>query len=192
MERGRRGELSRTLQDRFKVVEMMSEVVKVCFDMNQESFQALKRMARGEGVDCSELVSGIVEECLRDFTSRDWTAEGKDRRKHPRVDVSIPAISCVKFSDKEMRSYPVVVDDISQGGLRISFKDVSPDMGERLANSSFFEVFFTVPELSQTVSFYCKRLRHKVDRDLTMVGVFEGDNAETVSMMDIMLQHYVA
>jgi hypothetical protein len=170
----------------------MSEVVKVCFDMNRESFQALQRLARGEGVDCSKLVSGIVEGCLKDFVSRDWTANGKERRRYPRVDVSIPAISCVKFSDREMRSYPVMVDDISQGGLRISFKDVSPEMGDRLANSSFFEVFFTVPELSQTVSFYCKRLRHKFERDLTVVGVFEGDNAETASMMDIMLQHYVA
>ena len=171
---------------------MMSDLVKVCFDMNRESFQALKRMAREEGVDCSQYVSQMVEGCLKDFVSRDWTLNGKDRRRHPRVDVSIPAISCVKFSDREMRSYPVVVDDISRGGLRISFRDVSPEIGEKLADSLYFEVFFTVPQLSQTVSFYCKRLRYKVDRDMTMVGVFEGNNSEMASMVDAMLQSYIA
>ena len=175
-----------------EVVETMSELVKVCFDMNQENFQALKRVARMQGVDCSQYVAGIVEGCLREFTCRDWTMNGKERRQFPRVDVSIPAISCVKFSDREMRSYPVVVDDISQGGVRISFKDIAPELADKLANSSFFEVFFTIPHLSQTVSFYCRRLRHKVDRDVTMVGVFEGNNPETATMMESMLQHYIA
>lgn len=175
-----------------EVVETMSELVKVCFDMEQENFQALKRMARMKGVDCSQFVSGIVEGCLKDFMCQDWTLKGKERRQYPRVDVSIPAISCVKFSDREMRSYPVVVDDISEGGVRISFKDISPELADKLANSSFFEVFFTIPHLSQTVSFYCKRLRHRVDRDVTMVGVFEGSNSEAASMMEAMLQHHMA
>jgi hypothetical protein len=170
----------------------MSESVKVCFDMNRESFQALKRAAKAEGVDCSHYVSGIVEGCLKDFICQDWSVNGKERRRYARVDVSLPAISCVKFSDREMRSYPVVVDDISQGGLRISFKDISPELADKLATSSFFEVFFTLPHLSQTVSFYCRRLRHKVDRDVTMVGVFEGSNPETVSTVDAMMQYYTA
>jgi hypothetical protein len=170
----------------------MSESVKVCFDMNRENFQALKRVARAEGVDCSRYVSSIVEGALKDFISRDWSINGKERRRYHRVDVSLPAISCVKFSDREMRSYPVVVDDISQGGLRISFKDIPPELGDKLATSSFFEVFFTLPHLAQTVSFYCRRLRHKVDRDVTMVGVFEGSNPETVSTVDAVMEYYTA
>jgi hypothetical protein len=143
-------------------------------------------------VDCSQYVSSIVEGTLKDFIGRDWSMNGKERRRYHRVDVSLPAISCVKFSDREMRSYPVVVDDISQGGLRISFKDIPPELAEKLATSSFFEVFFTLPHLSQTVSFYCRRLRHKVDRDVSMVGVFEGSNPETASMVDAMMEYYTA
>ncbi|WP_394699926.1 PilZ domain-containing protein [uncultured Pseudodesulfovibrio sp.] len=170
----------------------MSESVKVCFDINQENFQALKRVAKAEGLDCSQYVSSLVEGALKDFISRDRSVNGNERRRYMRVDVSLPAISCVKFSDREMRSYPVMVDDISQGGLRISFKDIPPELAEKLATSSFFEVFFTLPHLSQTVSFYCRRLRHKVDRDVTMVGVFEGSNPETVSMVDAMMEYYTA
>lgn len=170
----------------------MSESVKVCFDMNKENFKALKHIASAQGIECSQYVSNIVEGALKEFISRDRPLKGKERRRYLRVDVSLPAISCVKFSDREMRSYPVIVDDISQGGLRISFKDIPPELAEKLANSSFFEVFFTVPHLSQTVSFYCRRLRHKVDRDLTMVGVFEGSNPEIVSMVDTMMEYYTA
>jgi hypothetical protein len=170
----------------------MSESVKVCFDINKESFQALSRAARAEGIDCSEYVSSIVEGSLKELIGRDRVRSGEDRRRYHRVDVSLPAISCVKFSDREMRSYPVVVDDISQGGLRISFKDIPADLAEKLATSSFFEVFFTVPHLSQTVSFYCRRLRHTVDRDVSMVGVFESSNPETASMVDAMMEYYTA
>lgn len=167
-------------------------MVRVCFDLDPERFQALERVSRMEGVDCSQYVADLVERYLGELIDMDLASEEEERRQHPRVKVSIPGISCVKFSDREMRSYPVVVDDISQGGVRISFKDISQELAEKLSNSSFFEVFFTLPEQSQTVSFYCRRLRQKVDRDVSVVGLFEGEHPETASIMEAMLQRQTA
>jgi len=76
-----------------------------------------------------------------------------------------------------------LVDDISQGGLKISFKGVSPSLAEELKSSSHFEVVFTIPQLSQTVSLYCKRLRYNMDQGISMVGIYEGDNDAPLSLM---------
>ncbi len=89
----------------------------------------------------------------------------------------------------EMRSYPVVVEDISKGGIRISFKSVTQELAQKMEDSSHFEIVFTVPRLSQTVSLYCKRLRYNMDQGVTMVGVYEGDNSAPLSLMNDIFEH---
>lgn len=170
----------------------MEKKRQVCFDLNQDDYVALQRMAEVEDVSHVRYAQVILSRHIREYADVKAQLKKGDRRAHPRVSMSIPAVSCVKFSDMEMRSYPVVVEDISKGGLRISFKSVTQELAEALESSAFFEVVFTVPQLSQTVSLYCKRLRCNTEQGISMVGTYEGDNVAPLSLMRPMLEQATA
>jgi hypothetical protein len=166
----------------------MEDKMQVCFDLNQDDYVALQRMAEVEDVSHTRYAEVVLSRHIREYADAKAQLKKGDRREYPRIAMSIPAVSCVRFSDTEMRSYPVVVEDISKGGLRISFKSVTQKLAEELSNSSFFEVVFTVPQLSQTVSLYCKRLRYNMEQGISMVGTYEGDNVAPLSLMNPMLE----
>lgn len=170
----------------------MEDKIQVCFDLNQDDFVALQRMAEVEDVSYTRYAQVVLSRHIREYADAKAQLSKGDRRRYPRVAMSIPAVSCVKFSDTEMRSYPVVVEDISKGGVRISFKSVSQELAEDLKASSFFEVVFTVPQLSQTVSLYCKRLRYNMDQGISMVGTYEGDNDAPLNLMNPILEQPAA
>lgn len=161
----------------------MDEKVRICFDLDHDEFVALQHMAEVEDVSSSRYAQHVLSRHIQEYADAKAQIKKGDRRRHPRIPMATPAVSCVKFSDMEMRSYPVVVEDISKGGLRISFKGISPSLAEELKRSSFFEVVFTIPQLSQTVSLYCKRLRYNMEQGVSMVGVYEGDNNAPLSLM---------
>lgn len=167
----------------------MADKIRVCFDMENDEFLALQGMAEVEDVEYTRYIQAVVSRHVRLHADEKAQLKNGDRRIHPRVELSIPAVSCVKFSDMEMRSYPVVVEDISKGGIRISFKSVTQELAQKMEDSSHFEIVFTVPRLSQTVSLYCKRLRYNMDQGVTMVGVYEGDNSAPLSLMNDIFEH---
>lgn len=169
----------------------MEDKVRVCFDMEQDEYLALQRMAEVEDVSYTRYAQVVLSRHVREYADAKAQLKKGDRRQFPRIPMSIPAVSCVKFSDMEMRSYPVVVDDISKGGIRISFKTANQELAEKLESSSFFEVVFTVPQLSQTVSLYCKRMRYSLDQGISMVGTYEGDNIAPLSVMSTILDQPV-
>lgn len=82
-----------------------------------------------------------------------------------------------------MRSYPITVENISEGGVRVSFRSVDPDLADKLAFADYFEVVFTVPDTTHTVSFYCKRTWASMDQSLNMAGAFEDANDMSVDLI---------
>jgi len=169
----------------------MEDKIQVCFDLDQDDFVALQRMAEVDDVSYTRYAQVVLSRHIKEYEDAKAQLRKGDRRQYPRTAMSIPAVSCVKFSDTEMRSYPVVVEDISKGGVKISFKSVSQELATELQKSSYFEVVFTVPQLLQTVSLYCKRLRHSSEHGISMVGVYEGDNTAPLNLMTPILEQPV-
>lgn len=167
----------------------MADKIRVCFDMDNEEFLALQGMAEVEDVEYTRYLQAVVSRHIRRHVDEKTQLKNGDRRIHPRVELSIPAVSCVKFSDMEMRSYPVMVEDISKGGIHISFKSVTRELAEKMEDSSHFEIVFTVPGTSQTISLYCRRLRYDMEQGVSMVGVYEGDNSAPLSLMNDIFEH---
>lgn len=116
---------------------------------------------------------------IKDETDDYW----HERREHYRKQVLIPAVSCVKVSDSGMHSCPVVIEDISKSGVRISFKSASGEIVEELSMATFFEVVFTIPNSRHTVSVYCKRVRTIVNDRVSMAGVFDCNSQASLDLL---------
>ncbi len=164
----------------------------ISFYLEREEFHALRELAEGKGLDINSYAKNILNRYLSKVSKAENVDSYHDKRAHPRAKVSISGVSCVNISDKELRSYPVVVEDISKGGIRISFKKSSSDLVRKLSNVSSFEVVFTIPQQSQIVSLSCKCLRHYVSENVSIVGTFEGNDDNAITMVDSMVKDSIA
>ncbi|QGY39193.1 hypothetical protein GM415_03320 [Pseudodesulfovibrio cashew] len=165
----------------------MSEMRRICFDISRDDEKSLEYLATEEGMDVPEYLRSLVSRYLFDLQVGAGSPDFSEKREFPRKQVSILGVSCVRFSDNEMRSYPVIVEDISEGGLRISFRSVDSVLAEKLAFADYFEVVFTVPETTHTVSFYCKRMWASSQTSLNLAGCFEGANDMSVDLVSRMI-----
>lgn len=161
----------------------MTNLRQVCVNIDQEQEEILEALASAHGIDVPRYLQGLISTHTREAAADKRHSFGREKRVFPRKEVSILGVSCVTFSDTEMRSYPVVIEDISRGGLRISFRATTPDITEKLAFADFFEVVFTVPETTQTVSFYCKRMWANVKDNLSLSGCFEGNHKSAIDLV---------
>lgn len=161
----------------------MSDVRRMCFDIDGDDLISLEKMASWRDLTLSEYLQDIVSNHLRDAGQKEKLRAAHEKRACPRRQVSILGVSCVKFSDNEMRSYPITVEDISEGGIRISFRSVDTDLVDKLAFADYFEVVFTVPNTTHTVSFYCKRMWASSQSGLNLAGCFEGANESSVDLV---------
>lgn len=156
--------------------------MKVCFDMNHSEYQALQAVAQSHKRPAGDCAREIVLGYLKDkggVTERG----GSDRRAHPRLEVSIPAVSCVNIPDRGVHSLPVTIKDISKGGMRISFHNLDMGFADRLSGVSYFEVVFTIPETYQTVSFYCRKTWSNVSNGVSMGGGFDTSDSRPIEML---------
>lgn len=161
----------------------MSQLRQICFDIDREEEASLVNLAYEEGVNVPQYLKMLLSEHIRSAVSTLDRYDAADKRDHPRKDVSILGVSCVRFSDNEMRSYPITIEDISKGGVRISFRTVDPDLADKLAFADYFEVVFTVPETTHTVSFYCKRMWASLQKNLNLAGAFEDANQMSIDLV---------
>lgn len=164
----------------------------ISFYLEREEFHVLRKLAEGNGLDINSCAKNILNRYLSKASKKGQAEGNNDKRVHPRAKVSISGVSCVNISDKELRSYPVVVEDISKGGVRISFKKSSSDLVRKLSKVSSFEIVFTIPHNSQIVSLSCKCLRHYVSENVSMVGTFEGNDDNAITMVDSMVKESIA
>lgn len=67
--------------------------------------------------------------------------------------------------------------------MRVTFNGVKSEDARRLAEVSYFEVVFTIPETYQTVSFYCKKRWSNHDNGVSMGGGFESVDASLLEML---------
>jgi len=162
---------------------IMTEPVSICVRLGRSDYLDFKRLSKQEGLDSLALADKLVHEYLRKHKRFLSAERGGERRRFPRKLLSVPAVSLVNFIDNETRSYPVVVKDISQSGVRIMFRQAGPIMNERIDKATDFEVVFTLPKTSLTVSLFCKLKRVAVDKYASMIGVFEKESKPTISMM---------
>jgi len=156
--------------------------VKVCFDMNPTEYQALQAVAQGNKRPPEDCVREIVLSYLRDKGEMKDKV-GDERRAYPRLEVSIPAVSCVNIPDRGVHSLPVTIKDISKGGMRISFHNLDMGFADRLSGVSYFEVVFTIPETYQTVSFYCRKTWSNVSNGVSMGGGFDTSDSRPIEML---------
>lgn len=156
--------------------------MKVCFDINHTEYFALKEIAQMHNRSPVEHAKAVLLDVIH---ARGDCSQGQctERRAYKRFELSISAVSCVSYPDRVVRSIPVTVDDISQGGMRITFNGVESEEARRLADVSYFEVVFTIPETYQTVSFYCKRRWSNHEHGVSMGGGFESVDASLLEML---------
>ncbi len=162
---------------------MMTETVSIYIRLGRGDYLDFKRLSRREGMDPLALATRLVHEYLQKHKHSLSAERVIERRRFPRKLLSVPAVSLVNFIDNETRSYPVVVKDISQSGVRIMFRQAGPFMNERIDKATDFEVVFTLPNTSLTVSLFCKLNRIAMDKYASMIGVFGKESRPTISMM---------
>ena len=160
---------------------------QICFDANQDEILALQNLAERKGVEVSAYLKEIISRHLQEKSTVDTRSDTSEKRAYKRKKVSILGVSCVKFSDGEMRSYPIVVEDISKGGIRISFRSVDNALMNKVALADHFEVVFTVPSTTHTVSFYCQRKRADLFDGLNMAGAFEDAHETCIQLISRMI-----
>ena len=161
----------------------MSDSIRVCFDLSSDEFQALQFYAQNKGYSSESFVRHIIRERLEAYIKSAATPDA-DRRKEPRIEVSIPAVSLVNFPDNTSRSYPVTIRDLSKGGLKISFAEVDNSLYQKLRNATDFEIVFTVPKTVTTVAFSCKVCRISYDNSVLFAGRFDCECASGIRILD--------
>ena len=163
----------------------------ISFYLERDEYHMLREVADGDGLDINSCAKRILSHYLYKEKTPSSGTDFQEQRCHPRAKVSILGVSCVNISDKEMHSYPVIVEDISKGGVRISFKKSSKELIKKLSEVSSFEVVFPIPQKSQIVSLSCKCLRHSISTNVSMVGCFEGNDDNAMTMVDSMVKKSV-
>jgi len=160
---------------------------QICIAVNQEESRALQQLAQEKGVEVTDYLRELLSRHLQKSIVFSKILNRPDLRAHRRKKVSILGVSCVRFSDGEMRSYPVVVEDISKGGIRISFRSIDGALMNKIALADHFEVVFTVPSTTRTVSFYCRKRRATRIEGLNLAGSFEDAHETCLNLISKMI-----
>lgn len=161
----------------------MHDAIRLCFELSTDEYQALQFYAQSQGHSSESFVRQIIKERLETYL-RSASTPDAERRKEPRVEVSIPAVSLVNFPDNTSRSYPVTIHDISKGGIKISFAELDTAIYQILKRATDFEIVFTVPKTAMTVAFSCKICRISYDRNVLFAGQFEPESSGGVRMLE--------
>lgn len=156
--------------------------MRICFDVDRFNFLLLQEKAKNAGMSIPGVVRDLITTHLG-TAKHNTKGAGHERRVYDRKQVLIPAVSCVKVPDSGMHSCPVVIEDISKSGVRISFKSTTEDIVEQLSRATFFEVVFTIPNSRHTVSIYCKRVRTIVDGTVSMAGMFDCNSQASMDLL---------
>ena len=161
--------------------DAMPGTVTLCFDLPTDAMRDIEEAARANDVTPRELMAEIAGEFLAAYREgRAATFGSVERRRHRRRAVDIPAVLLVKFFDNETRCYPGRIRDLSLGGVQVSFDEKNEWQRRQLENVVGFEIVFTVPGTSSTVSFQCRTCRAQAEEDVRLAARFEEANSEAI------------
>ena len=146
----------------------MKKDVTICFRTSENLRKSLDKASR-EG---KKSLSGTIENVLLDYLKQRGTpASDKERRRHSRKEVSLPAFISTEGSQK--KPYPGIILDISLGGLRLSVPSDSSIEIKEDGQTVYLNILFTLPKEKSAVAMTCKsnRMKH-INGDIEVGATF--------------------
>ena len=145
----------------------MKKDVTICFRTSENLRKSLDKASR-EG---KKSLSGTIENVLLDYLKQRGTpASDKERRRHSRKEVSLPAFISTEGSKNP---YPGIIVDISLGGLRLSLPKESRIDVQEEGQTVYLNILFTLPKEKSAVAMTCKsnRMKH-INGDIEVGATF--------------------
>lgn len=152
--------------------------VTLCFGINGALAEEFQAIAKAQNVDLESLLSRIVGQYIENYRSEPQEGSGAEKRKFGRKSVEIPAVIQIQFSDNELQCKSAKIFNISLGGLMLRLNDTNAQLAGMLMKAEKFEIVFTLPDGSSTVTFLCKPIRVISDRQVEVGAYFISNEKE--------------
>ena len=155
---------------------MELDTVSMSITLDDETYQALQRMAARSGTTPETLVSGIVSG--RILEGRDPAAPPcRERRLHRRRAVSLPAVLQIE-TGRALQCRPARILDLSLGGMKLRMRDISPELAGGIQSAGTLEAVFNLPGSTSPLSLTCDIRRTEWSRSLFLGASIRADNPE--------------
>jgi hypothetical protein len=139
--------------------------ITICFRTSNDLRKPLEDVAREE----RRSLSALIQNVLHDYVNQKKNLpSGKERRRHPRKEVSLPAFASLEGSEG---AQPIVIQDISLGGLRLSLAEAEKSFNQKTPMS----IFFALPEQKSPVTIRCEPSRIRDAKGEVEVGATFAD-----------------
>jgi hypothetical protein len=145
----------------------MKKDITICFRTSDDLRKPLEKIAR----ENRRSLSAIIENALHDYLKHKGTVtSGKEKRRHPRKEVSLPAFVSLKGAEGP---YPGIILDISLGGLRLSLPSDSSMEVQEDDRDARINILFTLPKEKSPVAMTVNPNRTKrINGDIEVAAHF--------------------
>ena len=147
----------------------MKKDITICFRTSENLREALERVARGERRSLSALIQNVLHDYLN---QKRIPPSDKEKRRHPRREVSLPAFTSLGDSEG---AHPSIIHDISLGGLRLSLPKEARVSIHEDEEKTYIDILFALPAEKSPVKMRCKPGRIRQTNGEIEVGVAFAD-----------------
>ena len=145
----------------------MKKSITICFRTSEDLRKPLEKIAR----ENRRSLSAIIEHALHDYLKlRGNLAEGTEKRRHPRKEVSLPAFISLTGSEGP---YPGIILDLSLGGVKLSVPSDSSIEIKEDGQKTHINILFTLPKEKTPVAMTCNPSRvERINGDIEVGATF--------------------